>query len=241
MLKVRSLVGVAAALIATPLMGLPAWGAACSSFITMGNLIPIATATASGFSCEVNQLTFSNIQVNNSGGPLFGFFVYNQNGESGLTLNYANTSVGGVVTDAAWLMTVTAAPGVLINDVFAQLTGSVTALATGLPPGPAGQHAFLSEDVLQLGTSNVVAHIDLSLPAPPGLSADTKFFTTPVSGVSVFKNQQNVSVPDGLIVTSLLTNAFSVVPGPIAGAGLPGLVVAALGLVGLGRRRRQQA
>jgi hypothetical protein len=58
----------------------------------------------------------------------------------------------------------------------------------------------------------------------------------------VSKDQQNISFAgtDGLVATSLLTNAFSVVPGPIAGAGLPGLVLALGGLIGLARSRRHR-
>jgi hypothetical protein len=233
MLKVRSLVGVAAALIATPLMGLPAWGAACSSFVGMGGFIPVATATASSFSCEVGQLTFSNMDVANSPGSIvFGFIPYEKNGEFGLTLNYAAVAMGGSFSDVAWLFDVTAAPGVLIHDVFAELNGTIT-FFSGV--------ATLGENVFVQGTSDLLAHLDLSLPAPPGLAADTKFFS-PVAGVSVSKDQQNISFAgtDGLVATSLLTNAFSVVPGPIAGAGLPGLVLALGGLIGLARSRRHR-
>jgi hypothetical protein len=229
MFRVPTLVG-AAALIATPLMGLPAWGAACSGFVGVGGVIPVATATASGFSCEVGQLTFSNMDVTNSpGSTVFGFIPYEKNGEFGLTLNYAAAARGGSFSDVAWLFDVTAAPGVFINDVFAELNGTIT-FFSGV--------ATLGENVLNSATNALLAHIDLSL---PGLAADTKFFS-PVAGVSVSKDQQNVSFAgtDGLVATSLLTNAFSVVPGPIAGAGLPGLVLACGGLLGLARRRRRQ-
>jgi hypothetical protein len=219
--------------------GLPAWGAACSSFVGGFGFIPILTATSGGFSCEVGQLTFSDITVTNSpGSVVFGFIPYQQNGEFGLQLNYGLVAQGGSIADLSWQMNVVAAPGVLINDVFAQLTGTITFFAGS---------AVLGEDVFEKGTtppdSNLLAHIDLSLPAPPGKSSDTKFFT-PVAAVHVFKDQANISTraSDGLISTSLLTNAFSVVPvpGPIAGAGLPGLVIALGGLVGLARSRRQR-
>src|SRR5262249_3156707 len=153
-------------------------------FIGMGNMIPIATATGAGFSCQVNQLTFSNFTVGSATGPVFGFFVFDQNGESGLTLNYASTATKGSFGDVVWNMTVTAAPGFFINDVFAQLTGSITGLTTG--------SAVMGENVFQAGTANLLAHIDLSLPAPPGLAAAIKFFN-PVTAVDVFKDQQNIS------------------------------------------------
>jgi hypothetical protein len=45
----------------------------------------------------------------------------------------------------------------------------------------------------------------------------------------------NTSLPDGA------NTGFGAVPGPVVGAGLPGLVMACGGLVALGRRRRQKA
>jgi hypothetical protein len=48
--------------------------------------------------------------------------------------------------------------------------------------------------------------------------------------------------PASTSTTSALTNAFSAsaVPGPIAGAGLPGLVFACSGLIFLARRRQRK-
>jgi hypothetical protein len=46
--------------------------------------------------------------------------------------------------------------------------------------------------------------------------------------------------PGGVTNTSVLIDAFSLVPGPIVGAGLPGLVAACGGLLALARRRRRQ-
>src|SRR5262249_14049011 len=52
--KTRRL-GIAAALITTPFMGLPAWGAACEP-------APVSTYTAPGFSCDVfGVVQFSNV------------------------------------------------------------------------------------------------------------------------------------------------------------------------------------
>src|SRR5262249_16210023 len=73
----------------------------------------------------------------------------------------------------------------------------------------------------------------------PGQSQVITF--APQAGtLGVFKDQQNFTGTDGSVFTSNMTNAFSVIPGPIAGAGLPGLVAACGGLLALARRRRRK-
>jgi hypothetical protein len=52
---------------------------------------------------------------------------------------------------------------------------------------------------------------------------------------------QKTTGNSGTAVTNQFTFAFSVVPGPIAGAGLPGLIAACGGLLGWWRWRRQSA
>src|SRR5438132_132182 len=125
MLRVSSLASVAAALITTPLIGLPAWGAACVS-------APVATYEASGFSCNVDGLLFSNFVVTPgfSGGgsvTLGNISPFSFGNEFGLSLNYTSLApFGGATADIAWQYSVSGIGGLLINDAFLALAGNTT-------------------------------------------------------------------------------------------------------------------
>jgi hypothetical protein len=217
MRKFTSLVGVAAALITAPFMGSPAWAAPCvtgsvASYIALG-----------GTGCSVDGFTFSNIQVNvttsNGGSVTLGNFtpVNPLPGEFGLLLNYtALAPAANSTADITWSYNVVGVP--FIGDAFLALAGNTTG---------SGQ-AQVSE-ILSNG-------VTLSLNAP----GSTVATFAPVSSLFVMKDQIDfVGAAGGTSTTSALTNAFSV-PGPIAGAGLPGLLAACWGLIFLGRRRQRK-
>ena len=231
MLKVRSLVGAAAALIATPLMGLPAWAdvAACPTAPT-----PLSVYTAAGFSCSVGEVIFSvmSLVVTNgsigSNPTITPLIVGNENS---LELSYsAPTRIGNppvaVETDFTWTYTVTAALGFILTDAASSLTGF---------SGP----ATLAENLFGNGNPSPfpdqVGQILLSLPTTV---SGTTSITPPQFSLLAVKDQKTGA--DG--EASALINGFSVtpVPGPIVGAGLPGLAAACVGLIGLPRRRRRQ-
>jgi hypothetical protein len=230
MLKVRSLVGVAAVLIVTPLMGLPAWADTCANTnlsLVSGANSPVLFNTASsglqGF-CNFDGLTFSNMsfQINlGSLGTSPSIIFETQGNEIGMNLGYTPS---GATADFVWKFTVTADPGLIITDAFAQLTGHAPATldetlsSTGNPTPP---------------TTVGQIHLDLSL--PNGSSGFTNI-TPPQFQLIATKNQFTGVGGDA----SSLFNGFSLVPGPVAGAGLPGLVAACGGLIGLARRRRRQ-
>jgi len=132
-------------------------------------------------------------------------------------LNYtALAPAANSTADVSWSYNIT---GTFINDAFLALAGNTTG---------SGQ-AQVSE-VLSNG-------ITLSLNAPGSTTATF----APVSSLFVMKDQIDFVGPGGGTSTSsALTNAFSLVPAPIVGAGLPGLVAACGGLLALSRRHRRR-
>jgi hypothetical protein len=216
-MRKRALIGAVSALGMATFMGPPAWAAPCvtgsvASYIALG-----------GTGCSVDGFTFSNIQVNvtTSGGgsvTLGNFTPVNPlPNEFGLLLNYtALAPAANSTADLTWSYNVTGVP--FISDMFLALAGNTTG---------SGQ-AQVSE-VLSNG-------ITLSLNAP----GSTVATFAPVSALFVMKDQIDfVGAAGGTSTTSALTNAFSV-PGPLAGAGLPGLLAACSGMIFLARRRQRK-
>jgi hypothetical protein len=216
--KQASIFSAAAVLGTVAFVGTPAWAALCVN-------APVATYTTLGFSCNVDGFTFSNIVVNTtvSGGgtvTLGNFFPVNPlPGEFGLSLNYtALAPTANSTADVSWSYNVVGVP--FINDAFLAFAGNTD-----------GSGVARVSEVLSNG-------ITLALNVPGSTTATF----TPVSSLFVMKDQADfVGAAGGTSTTSLLTNAFSAVPGPIVGAGLPGLLAACSGLVFLARRRRQLA
>jgi hypothetical protein len=228
MRKATSVVGVAAALITTALIGSPAWGAPCAATSlagqTTGNPITFnLTGGGTATSCSVDGITFSNMTLtvnNGSIGTNPNLLPTTIGNEFGFQLNYAAGGSATTTTDFTWSFTVTAISGFL-NDAFAQLTGT--------PP------ATLTENITSNGNPTpptTLASIQLSL---PGVTSQTVFYTPQTSLMAIKDQFTGINGS-----TSSLINAFSLVPGPIVGAGLPGLVAAFGGLLALGRRRRRQ-
>jgi hypothetical protein len=212
--RTNLLVG-AAALFSTPFLALPASAATCTT-------ASVETYAAAGFSCNVGNVLFSDIDVSvlttGSGFVELGNFTpFSTGTEFGLSMNFiaATGNTANSSADIAWMYNVSALPGFLLHDVFASVAGNTT--GTGM--------IFLSE-VLSNGTT-----ISIN-----GAGSQTVFFD-PIASLGVVKDQFNFAGPAGFAATSVIQNGFSTVavPGPIAGAGIPALM--ALGLVWARRRK----
>lgn len=200
-----------AAVIATPLMALPAFAAACVS-------APVSTYEAAGFSCSVDGVTFSDISVSTVGSVTLGNFTpfINSTGtEFGLSLNYsANANYTSPTADVAWQYNVS---GNLLEDTYMAFTGTTTN----------GGTANMSETL-----SNGVT---LSLNSPG--STSTTF--APIGSLSVIKDQDDFADSEGATSSSsLLTNAFSLTATP-APAALPMFATGLAGFWAWGRKKRK--
>jgi hypothetical protein len=184
--------------------------------MTLGQIL----AAGASFSCTVGDKTFSSFQYLQDGTNVpaanVGVGVDLLTGLPGLVFNadWRNTSTAG--EDAFIQFTVTAPAATPINDFHLALdglSGPVTDGATLTLPGGA-----------------LIATLS---------SSDNNLHSISFVPVESLVVQDDIGVGPGGIVTSV-HKSFSQVPGPIAGAGLPGLVAACGGLLALARRRRRQ-
>jgi hypothetical protein len=202
-------------LIAGPLLGLSLGGS--SALAAACAKASVSTYEASGFSCSVGPVTFSDINVmpttSGEGSVTLNSFVpFSIDDEFGLNLVYsANTGFSGGSADVAWTYNVSGVPDLV--DARASLAGGTIGASA----------ASVLTEVLSNGST-----ISLS-------SAGTKTTTfAPVSALHVIKDQQDFASAGSAAFSSITGNAFSVVPEPATWAMLL-IGFAGLGLVGYKR------
>ena len=208
-------------LLIASVVGLGFAGSGSSALAAACTIAPVSTYTATGFSCSVGPVTFSNISVTptTTGSGVVGltqFQPFTFGGDYGLELIYSATtgSMGGTA-DVAWTYDVSGKPP--LDDAWASLTGGTT--------GTSGT-AALSE-TLSNGTT-------LSL-GGPGATPVTTF--APIATLRATKDQQDFASAGSTAFSSVTANAFSVVPEPSTWAML---LLGFAGLAFLGYRRTQR-
>jgi PEP-CTERM motif len=165
--------------------------------------------------CNVGPVTFSDISVGSttsgSGVVTLGDFspfttVVNGVTEFGLNLSYASNTgaTPGSQADLSWTYDVSGVPS--LTDAFATFAGTTTGTGT--------------EDLSEVLSNGV----SLTLHAPGATSATF----SPIGSLSVIKDQSDFAGSAGSADSSILGNAFSVVPEPSTWA------MMLLGFAGLG-------
>jgi hypothetical protein len=215
MRKLSSAVGVAATLMTTSFLGAFDMAAAAPcGMTTLDNWL------VSGFSCTVGDETFSG-------------FTYQPGAFNGLN-GHSNVPASSVGVGPAFTA---AGPGVGFNAFWDNAgTTSADALIAFTVTAPATTpitdfHLLLGGI---LGSVLDVASLSNGVTLASSNNLEQAVTFTPVTSLLVI---DDIGVnPGGTI--SVVEKQFSQVPGPVIGAGLPGLIAACGGLVALARRRR---
>ena len=217
MRRVSSVVGVAAALITTSFLGAPEAAALPCGTTTLDVWLAIP-----GFSCTVGNLTFSGFSYQQ--GAFNGLNGHSNVPASSVGVGPATTTAGpGLGFNAFWNNTGTTSADALLTFTVTATTPSITGFAL-LLDGVFGSVL----DVASLSNGVTVSSSD-------NLEHAATF--APVTSLLVI---DDIGVNPGGTIASV-EKAFSQVPGPVVGAGLPGLILAGGGLLGWWRRRQRTA
>jgi hypothetical protein len=197
------------------------------------------------FACVLG-VSFALLGVPTASAVTFNFNI--PSGPLGTTQNYM--SEGGTVTAAGFSSPAALAAGIPNVNLFGKNAG-VGEMGLGLVNDPSGDNEITGTSLIRLALGP-----GLTAPVSFQMNSTTQGETWRVSGsnsatagfVQLLTGTDEIShsIPffnfytfDALIGNVLL-GSITAVPGPIVGAGLPGLIAACGALIALARRRRQR-
>ena len=145
------------------------------------------------------------------------------------------TSVTGTSSSSLSLFSTTAwTSGFLETDYLGNT------LASGAPKNPLDAWLGATQTLAPTASGYflLTANMGQYSLGTPGQGSDNLFSLAPAEFFAGGLIVGNLFTPDGVVSTAQSSALFNPVPGPIVGAGLPGLIAAAFGLLALARRRK---